>query len=235
MNELLRIDEPAIDRLDEETFAGLGCVEHGVVVLAGDDSWHARERGQITLPTCDGSRSLTISHDERKAPFVTGGDGREQCDFLISLTDEGDRIACAWARVAPGSPLRGVGIDLCVSERFVPREGRRDFSRLLLTDHERELIPALGRSSEPVAKAVLFAAKEAAFKACAAPLRRWYDTHDEELLFEVRCFEMGELGLERGTLRKAEAQRAMDLMGIEQIRIHHTEIDGLALVTAIAL
>lgn len=235
MAELLRIDEPAVKTLDEETFAGLGCVEHGIVVLRGDDSWHARERGLIELPTCDGSRSLPLSHDEREAPFAVDEEGRERCEFLLSLTDEGDYIACAWARTASDSPLRGVGIDLCRSERFVPREGRRDFSQLLLSDREREIAPTLDTSSEPVAYASLFAAKEAAFKATAAPLRRWYDNHDEQLLFEVRNFRMEEPGLEQGTARNAAAQRAMDLMGIKEIRIHHAELAGMALVTAIAL
>ena len=235
MPVLQQINDPAIDALDEETFAGLDCVEHGIVVLRGDDSWHARERGRIELPTCDDTRSLTISHDERKAPFVTDEAGDEQTDFLISLTDEDDYLACAWARVAPGSPLRGVGVDLCRSERFVPQEGRRDFTRLLLTDREREIAAGLDGTSEPVARASLFAAKEAAFKSCAAPLRRWYDAHDEELLFEVRNFRMEEPGLEQGTARNAAAQRAMDLMGIQEIRIHYTELDGMALVTAVAV
>ena len=235
MAALLHIDDPAIEALDEETFAGVGCLEHGIVVLRGDDSWHARERGAIELPTCEGSCSLPLSHDEREAPFAIGEDGRELRDFLLSLTDEGDYIACAWARVAPGSPLRGVGIDLCRSERFALREGRRDFSQLLLTDREREIAPTLGAPSVQVAYASLFAAKEAAFKATAAPLRRWYDEHDEQLLFEVRNFRMEEVGFEQGTARDAAAQRAMDLMGIRKICIHHAELAGMALATATAL
>lgn len=97
------------------------------------------------------------------------------------------------------------------------------------------LVDTLAPKDPVYAKAALFAAKEAAFKATAAPLRRWYETHNDELLFEVRHFVMEEPGIERGTGRNAAAQAAMDRMGIGRIVVQHTQVCGMALVTAVAL
>ena len=84
-------------------------------------------------------------------------------------------------------------------------------------------------------KAALFAAKEAAFKSTAHPLRVWYQDHDDELLFEVRHFCMEELGAERGTARNGAAQAAMDRMGIARVVVRQAMLRDMALVTAVAL
>lgn len=229
--------DPAIDRLEQATFEGLGCREHGLVVLQGAESWGAHERGHIDLPTRGGLLSLPLAYDEREAPYAVNDAGEEVCDLLLSLTDEDDVIACAWARVAPCSPLRGVGVDLSDASHFrrhvTPRG--RDLSLLLFTEGERALLDKLGCTDDALAKAALFASKEAAFKATAAPLRRWYDTHDQELRYEVRHFVMEEPGLERGTGRNAAAQDALDLMGIARIAVRHAEVGNRSLVTAVAL
>ena len=232
-----RIRADVIDTLDAQTFAGLGCVEHGLVVMRGAKSWGAHERGSITLPLASGSFELPLAYDEREAPYAVDLDGDEQPDLLLSLTDEDDYLACAWARVEAGSPLVGVGVDLSAGSHFAPRpttSKRRDLSLLLFTEDERALLPALG-DDDLLAKAALFAAKEAAFKATAAPLRTWYRSHDEQLLYEVRHFVMTEPGIERGVGRNQAAQRAMDRMGIRQVIVRHAPVCGMSLVTAVAL
>ena len=235
------LGDPAIARLERATFAGLGCAEHGLVVLQGARSWQAHERGYIELPHEGGTLRVPLSYDEREAPLAVDDDGRERTDLLLSLTDEDDRIACLWARVEPGSPVLGVGVDLCDEAHFAPRPARADgrpasdLSLLLFTEGERALLPTLEPDRPQLAKAVLFAAKEAAFKATASPLRRWYDRHSDELLFEVRHFVMEEPGLERGTGRNAAAQAALDRMGVGRIVVRHAALGPVALVTAVAL
>jgi 4'-phosphopantetheinyl transferase EntD len=129
----------------------------------------------------------------------------------------------------------GFGIDLCAANRFEGRPGRRDRAQLLLTEHERALAPSLWPGNLPLAYATLFAAKEAAFKATAAPLRRWYEKHDDELRYGVRHFVMEEPLLMSGTERNGAAQRALDAMGIARIEVRYAQIDGMALVAACAL
>ncbi|MBR3235885.1 MAG: 4'-phosphopantetheinyl transferase superfamily protein [Atopobiaceae bacterium] len=234
MAELQQIQSDAIIDLSRESFDGLGCSDYGIVVLQGADSWGAHESGNIVLPTSEGPFTVPISYDEREAPFATGMDGSKHPELLLSLTDEGDYIACAWARVLPGSPLMGVGIDLNAFSHFRPRKSGRDVAKLLFTEHELELIPHV--ADDPLyAKAALFAAKEAAFKSCAWPLRAWYESHDDKLLFEVRHFCMTEPGVERGVARNGAAQAAMDRMGIQRIEVHSTQLLDMALVVALVL
>ena len=235
MDMLDQIGTDASAALDADVFATLGCLDHGIVVLQGTESWGAHERGYIELPTAQGPLKVPLAYDEREAPYAVDADRIEQCDLLLSLSDENDCIACVWGRVPQDSQLQGVGIDLCARTHFEEREGRRDFSLLLFTPEERELIGALDEEDPLYAKAVLFAAKEAAFKASAAPLRRWYDHHDKELLFEVRHFVMEEPGLERGTARNGAAQAALDAMGVARVQVHHTRVGNMALVVACAL
>ncbi len=235
MEDLDWIQSASLDELDSTAFAEMGCIEHGIVVLCGATSWRAHERGYIELPTNRGLMVVHIAYDEREAPYAIDTDGNERRNLLISLSDEKEHLACTWARVDEGSPLVGLGVDLCEKTRFREREGRRDLGRLLLTEHEQQLVPMLAPDDPLLAKAVLFGAKEAGFKSTAHALRRWYEHHDEQLLFEVRHFVMEEPGLERGTGRNAAAQQAMDKMGIERVVIHHAEVEGMALVVGLAL
>lgn len=240
MPSMEHIDTPAIRALERETFAGLDCAEHGLVVLRGATSWGAHERGHIELPSQAGTMHVPLAYDEREAPYAVRDDGTEVTDLLLSLADENDYLTCLWARPREGSPLMGVGVDLSSFEHFRERPPRRDgspardFSLLLFTEREQSLIPHLSPNGL-LAKSTLFAAKEAAFKCTADPLRRWYESHDEELLYEVRHFVMEEPGLERGTGRNGAAQAAMDRMGIARVVTHHAEVCGMALVTAVAL
>ena len=237
MHELERIETPAINALDEETFMGLACADHGIVVLRGASSWGARRRGYIELPTSTGTLRVPLAYDEREAPYVVDDEGNERTNMLISLTDEEDVIACAWARREGPSALMGVGVDLSAMSHFAERPAtstRRDLSLLLFTPEERTLIPALDED-ELVAKAKLFAAKEAAFKSCAQPLRTWYRCNSQRLLFEVRHFVMEDVGIERGTGRNGAAQEAMYLMGIGYIVVHTARVGSMALVAAVAL
>lgn len=237
MPKLARIDDAAIGELDRQTFSQLDCLEHGLVVMRGARSWGAHESGCIDVPTSSETLRLALAYDEREAPFVVDENGHEHTDMLVSLTDEEDYVACAWARVKPGSSLVGVGVDLSAASHFAPRPAshrRHDLAQLLFTEDERTLLPALGNDDQ-LAKATLFAAKEAAFKSTAAPLRTWYRSHDEQLLFEVRHFVMTEPGVERGVGRNQAAQRAMDRMGIRQIIVRHATVRDMSLVTAVAL
>ena len=241
MPSLTRIDTPALQALEQATFGGLGCVEHGLIVLTGAESWGAHERGHIQLPTAGGATTIPLAYDERQAPYALAADGTEDKGLLLSLTDEGEHIACLWARIEPGSPLRGVGVDLSDLGHFRerpprrPDQPRRDLARLLFTKRERELIDVLEPQDDLLAKATLFASKEAAFKATAAPLRRWYEQQDEELRYEVRHFVMEEPGLERGSGRDGAAQVAMERMGITRVVVRSAQVLDMALVTAVAL
>lgn len=238
MGPMERPHEAALLDLNARTFEGLGCIDHGIVVLRGADSWHAHERGYLELPIGTDMARIPVAHDERGGPYATNGAGQERTDFLFSLTDEKGCIACAWAIATPESPLMGVGIDLCAERDFLRTIGskrRRTLEELLLTDEERAIAPTLDASTYDLSRAALFAAKEAAFKATAAPLRRWYDTHDERLRFEVRHFVAHEWGTELGTGRNGAAQRAMNLMGIRRIKVEWAEVADMALVTAVAL
>lgn len=238
MPELTRIDSPALERLDRETFAGLGCLEHGIVILKGAESWATREQGYLEIPTQSGPLRIRMDHDEREAPYALTTKGGEDTTLLVSLTDDSNHIACIWARVKPDMPLLGVGIDLVAPrdfERQIGTKHRKSLNELLFTEQERALMPQLDCPNATMGYATLFGAKEAAFKATASPLRRWYDSHDEELLFEVRHFVMVEPGIERGIGRNGAAQAAMDRMGIDRIVLKHAIVEDMALVTAVAL
>jgi hypothetical protein len=216
-------------------FAGLGCRDFGVVVEDGRDAWELSDGGRIDVAHEGGLLSLFIEHDERGGPFAADAHGAERRHLLLSLSDEDGRLACAWAEVDDDSPLLGVGVDLCSAKRLVPRTDGRVIARLVLHEDERHLAHVLCPGDDPMGYAMLFAAKEAAFKACAAPLRRWYEAHDEELRFDLRHFVMRAPGLERGDGRNGAAQRAVELMGIKRIQTHHTVVDGQALVIGLAL
>ncbi|MBQ6523574.1 MAG: 4'-phosphopantetheinyl transferase superfamily protein [Atopobiaceae bacterium] len=235
MPSLQLVHDPVVAELAEQTFAGLGCSAYGIAILQGAESWGAHERGLIELPYDEGTMRVSLAYDEREAPYPIDQEGREQHDLLLSLTDEDDYIACAWARVTPGSPLLGVGIDLNATSHFRPRKSGKDYSQLLFTTREHELVEQVAHDDPIPFKAALFAAKEAAFKSTAHPLRVWYQDHDDELLFEVRHFCMEELGAERGTARNGAAQAAMDRMGIARVVVRQAMLRDMALVTAVAL
>lgn len=233
MAELRQIHAQELTSLADKALHGLGCVSGGVVLMQGAHDWGAHERGYIELPTPEGTLVVPLAYDEREAPYTCDESGHEQADFLLSLADEDDYLACFWAQATPDSPLCGVGVDLSAAHHFHERRSGRDLSRLLFTEHELVLADQL--EDDPLlAYATLFASKEAAFKATAAPLRRWYDSHDKQLLFEVRHFVMERPGAERGTGRNGAAQHAMDTMGISCIVLDHVCVENMALVVATA-
>ena len=225
MPNLQVIQKDVTDALAREVFGPLDCEDYGIVVLKGVTSWSDAAEA---LP-------FRISHDEREAPFVIDDEGREQSDIKISFSDENDYIACAWARTKVGSRLLGVGIDLASTDDFGDKPAAQRFISLLFSDREHEIAREAYEADPSFAYAMLFGAKEAAFKATAQPLRTWYDTRDEELAFEVRHFSMVDPGIERGEQRNGSAQHAMDRMGVSLISIHHVPLDGMALVVATAL
>ena len=229
------IQQDALDALANAAFGGLGCEDFGIVVLQGARSWNAHQRGGIQLPHGDATLDLRIAYDEREAPFVCDETGHELPGLLLSLADEGDFLACAWARVPHGSPIVGVGVDLASTYDFGDHPASDRFVRLLFTPREHELAPQVVTDDVPLAYATEFGAKEAAFKSLAHPLRTWYRTQQEELAFEVRHFAMDSTRTVRGDARNAAAQAAMERMGISRIEVNHAEVRGMALVVAKAL
>ena len=235
MPQPVPISSPAIDALAREAFADAGCESYGVTVMRGAKSWGAHETGGIALPGADGPLELRVSYDEREAPFVTCADGREDPRSLVSLADEGEAIACAWAQRQEGSPLLGVGIDLASTSDFDERPFTQRFIQMVFSSYERELAAAGWPDDLAMGYATAFGAKEAAFKATAAPLRTWYRSHEEKLSFEVRHFCLVSPHEAQGIMRNGAAQRAMRKMGIAHISVHYAQVDGMALVVATAL
>ena len=176
---------------------------------------------------------ITITHDERGGPVVTRTDGTEDEHFLLSLTDENELTLCGWAQRDKDSRLVGLGIDLVSLDEFKGPRGH-ELQRLLLTERDREILDKSWEGSAELGWAYAFSAKEAAFKALAAPLRRWYEGHDEKLAFEVRSFELADLSHAQGTARHGEAQYAMDTMGIAEIELSYQLRDRYLLSWALA-
>lgn len=175
----------------------------------------------------------SVGHDEREAPFVPDDGDGEQQGFLISITDEDPERLCAVVRVAEDSDVLGVGIDLASTEDWTQDERGERFAELLFTERERALISAAD-GSVPLLRAKVFSAKEAAFKSTAAALRRWYESHDEELYFEARDFELVSWSESRGAGRRDRAAIACAKLGISRIEISFTEYAGMAFCVAIA-
>ena len=235
MSELQRRYSQQTELLAQEAFGGLGCKDCGITVLQGAKSWGAHETGKITLPGEQGPGEISIAYDERYAPYPLGPDGRERDELLLSLADEGDLLVCAWALVEPHSPLRGIGVDLASNKDFDEHPAAQRYIKLLFTEREQELAPTLWSDNLAGSYAALFGAKEAAFKACAHPLRLWYRQHSQELVFEVRHFSAVDAHTERGEQRDGAAQRALDAMSIERMAISSAPLDDKALVVACAL
>ena len=185
-------------------------------------------QGRRTIPLGEGG-ILHIAHDGWGAPYVVDDDG-----LLVGLTDERGLEACAWVRPEAGSRIVGLGVDLvCIDD--VSGERGRWIVPLILSEHEIGLAQGGLRDTPEEGYAFAFAAKEAAFKACSAPLRAWRGPRPDGAMYEVREFELADRGHVRGTLRKARAQQAMDAMGIAEVRVAGAS-HGNALVTvALAL
>jgi phosphopantetheinyl transferase (holo-ACP synthase) len=209
---------------------GFGALDWGVVFAAAT-SWNHGERRIVPL---NGDALLQMTHDEREAPVPQLDDGDEDRRLLVSLSDEEGTAVCAWVRVPPDSRLVGLGVDLASRADFSGERGRR-FNPLLFTPREHELVASSWSDDDALGYAFAFSAKEAAFKSCAAPLRRWYQGHDERLGFDVRCFELLDWSHEAGTARHGEAQRAMDAMGIDRIELQRMSCADMALTLALAL
>ena len=200
------------------------------ITFAHTGRWAQGDRRLVTL---ESGRTLLLDHDEREAPVRLNTSDNWDDTLLVSLTDEEETCACAWVRVPDDSLVVGLGIDLASTHDFAGEHGAR-FNRLLFTQREHELAPIIGGGNLALGYAYAFAAKEAAFKALAAPLRRWYQTHQEELLFDVRCFELADATHESGTARKGEAQRAMDKLGVASIELGRMTLGNRALTVAVA-
>ena len=232
MSELRHITSSALDKLSQEAFEGAAVERAEIIVLQGAKSWGAHERGAIMLPDDGGTRVFPVSYDAREAPYTVDEQGLERT--LISLSDEEGFLACTWARPRQGSSLVGVGIDLASPRDFDTSERGRRLTELMFTDAEHDLVNATFSSNLPYGYAVAFGAKEAAFKATAAPLRTWYRSHTEELSYDLRHFSLVDPHRAQGEARDGTAQAALDKMGIARIAVQYAEVAGMALVVATA-
>lgn len=192
------------------------------IIDAGGLSAFGRERG------------IAIAHDRRGAPVAMRADGTEDTKLLVSLTDEAELTLCAWTQRRDGSPVLGVGIDLVDLGDFSGERGEF-LSGLILTERDRAVAREAWPKQPELGWAFAFSAKEAAFKACAAPLRRWYETHDEELAFDLRGFELADARHAQGSARRGEAGRAMGAMGIARIELCCERRENYLVTCALAL
>lgn len=177
---------------------------------------------------------VSVVHDGRGAPLVTYANGQENERLLISASDETDIVVRCHAELEEESELVGLGVDVVPIDDLSGERGAY-LQKLLFTERDRSIVESgwAGRLEEGYAFA--FSAKEAAFKACAAPLRIWYSTHDEELSFDLRGFELADPTHAQGTARRGEAQRAMDAMGIACIELSTLTFGAYVLTFAFAL
>ncbi|ACV23409.1 Uncharacterised protein [Slackia heliotrinireducens] len=225
--------EAAAANLARRAFANRGIISWGITLGCGK-RWQDVDKKEL-LTVGEQLPPYAIGHDERKAPFPMLEDGTEVPRMLVSFTDDNGVCLYAWAIADEASPVLGLGADLASTEDFEGGPSDDRLVKLLLNDREREIAKTICPDDFISGYAAAFSAKEAAFKRTARVLRTWYETHDEELFFEVRDFEMTEPGLERGTARTGRAQTACDKLGISRIEVLHDPLPGAVLTFALAL
>jgi phosphopantetheinyl transferase (holo-ACP synthase) len=219
--------------LAQRAFADRGIITWGVALGCGK-RWREASGGPL-MTVGDPLPPYPIGHDERKAPFLLMEDGTEVPGMLVSFTDENGVCLCIWAVADETGPVAGLGADLASTEDFEGNPSDDRFIKLLLKGDEAKIAESIRPDDHATGYAAAFSAKEAAFKSTARALRTWYETHDEELTFEVRDFEMTEPGLEKGTARTGRAQVACDKLGISRIEVLHAPMPGAVLTFALAL
>ena len=208
--------------------------EAGSTVLCGTLAAHGINAGGVTGLADLADMGISLVNDLRGAPVPVRTDGRADESFLVSHTDEDDISLCAWAQSEEGSALVGLGLDLVNMDDF---EGERGefLTKVLLTERDLAIVGERWPEEPKLASAFGFSAKEAAFKALAAPLRVWHETHDEWLRFEVRSFELLDAAHEQGTARKGKGKRAMDALGITGIEVFCVACENYLVTFALAL
>ena len=177
---------------------------------------------------------ISLTNDLRGAPVPLRADGHADESLLVSHTDEDDISLCAWAQIEEVSRLAGIGLDLVNMDDFTGERGEF-LTKVLLTERDLEIVRKRWPDEPQLASSFGFSAKEAAFKALAAPLRVWHGTHDEWLRFEVRSFELADTAHEHGTARKGEGKRAMDTLGITEIEVFCVPWENYLVTFALAL
>ena len=177
----------------------------------------------------------TIAHDDRGGPFAVGPDGREAEGTLLSVTDEEGCLLHVWAWPEHDSLIVGLGVDLASTADFGGSPEDQQLAELLFTAHERELVQELWPACPSLGYASAIAAHEAAFKSTARPLRQWYESHSEELFFEVMDFALVSPNRVTGDARNGRASKAFERLGIDRIEVAFAELDGMAFALAVAL
>lgn len=190
--------------------------------------------GVETAPYAADSPLHHVAHDKYGAPFATNPDGTEKSDLLVSFSDEDSLTLGAWMYTEPASPVLGMGIDLVMVTDFVGTRGAY-YRDVLLTPDERALAQTLYPETPEVGYALAFAAKEAGFKACSAPLRRWRKSGGQRLAYDVRDFVLTSAREVEGGGRTDRAVTACACLGISRFELTHALADGLLLVVVRAL
>ncbi len=122
----------------------------------------------------------------------------------------------------------GIGLDLCPVERMEKAVGRHGdrFVRRIFTDAEVAYCQGPGRTRWE-SLAARFAAKEATSKALGAPSGiGWHDV-------EVTPARRGEHGPK--VILRGRAREVADAMGVTQMLVSLTHVDGMAAAMAVAV
>lgn len=175
----------------------------------------------------------SIAHDQRGAPYVVDPTGAEVTDTFVSFSDEGDVCTCAWLRVAPASPVVGLGIDLVDASDFRTKERGTFLVHALFGEGEARTARATHPEDASLGYAFAFGAKEAAFKATSQSLRSWCLAQGKGMFFEVRDFALADDATHSKGVRHAVDVFAA--LGIDRIELGHVARGDLVLVIAVAL
>jgi phosphopantetheinyl transferase (holo-ACP synthase) len=207
-----------------------GCSAYNIE-LAQCGAWGNRD--ERAMPLSQGE-TIRLYHDERGAPYAVHSQDEENTRIIVSYSDEEDLAAWVWACTPSESQVAGIGIDLA-KMRDTDEERSNRFARLLLSEHEREIVASVYPDDLSARKAYALSAKEASFKACAAPLREWMNSGKTSFAYDAMEYELIDATHTRGTLRRGRAQVAMDAMGIRMIELSHVRLYETVLTLAVAL
>ena len=222
--------------LADNLLEGRGLLRYGVRIVSdplGNGKASSWEDTTVSIEGRDGTlEELPIDHDERGAPYVIGEGPGGEARLLVSLTDEDNLLGVAWAEPSAGSKEAGIGIDIASTAEFARTEAGDRFARLLLSDFEQSLASDIHPEDVAMGRAFLFAAKEAAFKAASAAVRSWYLSHDDEVFFEARDFQMAGDGSEVLAEKRADTY---ERLGIGHIEVSHVPFGRYVACCAVAL
>lgn len=180
----------------------------------------------------EGTRFVT-DHDERGAPFVLNRFGIEDTSRIVSLADEHELTAGIVLELSEGSPIVGVGIDLCATDDFTDTPSNDRFCRRLFSDAELTLAAQGIFGPNEMGRAWLFSIHEAAFKATSQAVRAWYEQDHcaPSIHFTIRDFTVTN---PHDATPCARAVPALEKLSIGRIVTESAPFHGMALTIALA-